>query len=235
MLPDLLGPLRVHAAGGSDRRGGGDGPAILLCHGFGAPGDDLVDLGRVIDAGAGVRWFFPEAPLTLPGAGAPGGRSTSSGSRPWRGAAIRGRSRTRRPRASPRPARRSRRPSPRLEAERGVTRERLLIGGFSQGAMLTTEIALTPIARSRGWPASREPPLGRALGRGRAADGAKDPRLPRPRPPGSGAALRRGRGPARAPREGGRLGDVGGARRPARDPPAVVTGLGAFARRRLSA
>ena len=36
MIPDLIGPLRVYATGGSDRRGGGDGPAVLLCHGFGA-------------------------------------------------------------------------------------------------------------------------------------------------------------------------------------------------------
>src|SRR5688500_7344014 len=60
-----LGKLRVVATGGSDRRGGGDGPAILLCHGFGAPGDDLVPLARVVDVGREVRWFFPEAPHEL--------------------------------------------------------------------------------------------------------------------------------------------------------------------------
>src|SRR5690349_5665654 len=65
MTSSMTGPLQVHRAGGSDRRGGGDGPAILLCHGFGAPGDDLVSLAQVIDTGAGVRWFFPEAPRTV--------------------------------------------------------------------------------------------------------------------------------------------------------------------------
>src|SRR5262245_10884209 len=67
------GPLAVWATGGSDRDGGGDGPAIVLCHGFGAPGDDLVTFARVIDVGREVRWFFPEAPLTIDmGFGPPG-------------------------------------------------------------------------------------------------------------------------------------------------------------------
>ena len=34
--------------------GGGKGPSIVLCHGFGAPGDDLVSLSRVVDAGRDV-------------------------------------------------------------------------------------------------------------------------------------------------------------------------------------
>ena len=59
------GPLKVAASGGSDRNGGGDGPAVLLCHGYGAPGDDLVSLARAVDAGRDVRWFFPEAPLAI--------------------------------------------------------------------------------------------------------------------------------------------------------------------------
>ena len=54
-----LGPLRVTAAGGSDRQGGGDGPAVLLCHGFGAPGDDLVPFARVVDAGARRALVLP--------------------------------------------------------------------------------------------------------------------------------------------------------------------------------
>lgn len=59
------GSLRVRAVGGTDGNAGGDGPAIILSHGFGAPGDDLVSLARVVDAGRGVRWFFPEAPHAL--------------------------------------------------------------------------------------------------------------------------------------------------------------------------
>ena len=142
MLPELLGPLRVHAAGGSDGRGGGDGPAILLCHGFGAPGDDLVSLARVIDAGPGVRWFFPEAQLTVPGAG-----------RAWwpldmariQAMQMRGDPRvlaeeTPAGLATARAALEATIAA--LEAERGVARDKLIVGGFSQGAMLTTEVAL---------------------------------------------------------------------------------------------
>jgi phospholipase/carboxylesterase len=37
----------------------------MLLHGFGAPGDDLVPLADVIEAPLGTRWLFPEAPLSL--------------------------------------------------------------------------------------------------------------------------------------------------------------------------
>ena len=60
-----LGGLKVRLSGGSDGQGGGTGPAIILLHGFGAPGDDLVPLANVIRAPAGTRWLFPEAPLSL--------------------------------------------------------------------------------------------------------------------------------------------------------------------------
>jgi len=69
-----LGGLSVLLTGGTDREGGGDGPLVVLLHGFGAPGDDLAPLWRVIDAPPGTRWAFPAAPLTLPGMGH-GGRA----------------------------------------------------------------------------------------------------------------------------------------------------------------
>jgi phospholipase/carboxylesterase len=61
-----IGGLDVVLAGGSDREGGGDGPALVLLHGFGAPGEDLVALWRVLDVPAGTRFVFPAAPLELP-------------------------------------------------------------------------------------------------------------------------------------------------------------------------
>jgi phospholipase/carboxylesterase len=60
-----LGGLDVRIAGGTDREGAGEGPAVVLLHGFGAPGDDLVPLWRVLAAPAGTRFVFPEAPLDL--------------------------------------------------------------------------------------------------------------------------------------------------------------------------
>ena len=75
MSAQTIGPLRVTALGR------GEGPAVLLCHGFGAPGDDLAALARVVDAGPGVRWFFPEAPLALDWGGRAWWESTSCGCR----------------------------------------------------------------------------------------------------------------------------------------------------------
>lgn len=139
-----LGDLQAIAAGGDDREGGGDGPAVLLCHGYGAPGDDLVSLHRVIDAGPGVRWFFPAAPLEVEG---------GFGGRAWwpidmmalQLAMARGLSRdlaARTPDGLPEAAEALRGAIAALARDHGVRRDRLVIGGFSQGAMLTTEVAL---------------------------------------------------------------------------------------------
>jgi phospholipase/carboxylesterase len=70
-----LGGLRVRVAGGTDREGGGQGPVVVLLHGFGAPGDDLASLWRVLRAPAGTRFVFPEAPLSLASMGMPGARA----------------------------------------------------------------------------------------------------------------------------------------------------------------
>jgi phospholipase/carboxylesterase len=56
-----LGGLECTVLGGSDGNGGGDGPAIVLMHGFGAPGNDLVPLARVLSMPSPVRWVFPAA------------------------------------------------------------------------------------------------------------------------------------------------------------------------------
>ncbi|MFO0682753.1 MAG: hypothetical protein U0234_11905 [Sandaracinus sp.] len=61
-----LGGLTVRLVGGTDREGGGTGPLVVLLHGFGAPGDDLVALHRVMDVPREVRFAFPHAPMTLP-------------------------------------------------------------------------------------------------------------------------------------------------------------------------
>src|SRR6185295_4294398 len=40
---------------------------VVLLHGFGAPGDDLVSLARVIHPPPATRFVFPAAPLELAG------------------------------------------------------------------------------------------------------------------------------------------------------------------------
>ena len=46
---------------------GHDGPVVVLLHGFGAPGDDLVSLAGELKAKlpAGTRFVFPEAPIAF--------------------------------------------------------------------------------------------------------------------------------------------------------------------------
>ena len=57
--------LEVCITGGPDGEGGGTGPVVMLLHGFGAPGDDLVPLWRMIDVPNEIRFLFPAAPLSL--------------------------------------------------------------------------------------------------------------------------------------------------------------------------
>lgn len=67
MREQRFGDILVRLAGGDDREGGGKGPLVVLMHGFGAPGTDLVGLWRVLDVPRGVRFAFPEAPHEMPG------------------------------------------------------------------------------------------------------------------------------------------------------------------------
>lgn len=57
--------MDVIIQGGTDGEGGGEGPLVVLMHGFGAPGDDLVGLADGIAAPAGTRFAFPAAPIDL--------------------------------------------------------------------------------------------------------------------------------------------------------------------------
>jgi len=57
--------LDVCITGGLDRQGSGEGPLVVLLHGFGAPGDDLVALWRYLNVPNEVRFLFPAAPMQL--------------------------------------------------------------------------------------------------------------------------------------------------------------------------
>jgi len=67
MREQRFGDITVRLTGGQDRQGGGDGPLVVLMHGFGAPGTDLIGLWRVLDVPRNVRFAFPEAPVEIPG------------------------------------------------------------------------------------------------------------------------------------------------------------------------
>jgi phospholipase/carboxylesterase len=66
MRIEQLAGLTVRISGGTDGKGGGMGPMVVLLHGYGAPGDDLVVLSDYLSVPAGTRFLFPEAPLSIP-------------------------------------------------------------------------------------------------------------------------------------------------------------------------
>jgi len=144
MREDRFGGIKVRLTGGEDREGGGDGPLVVLMHGFGASGTDLVGLWRVLDVPSSLRFAFPEAPQEVPGlfgarawwmvdfaraeqAMAEGPRSYATEIPPGMETAtdqvvqmIEA-----------------------MQAELGVPDERLIVGGFSQGSMAACNAVFT--------------------------------------------------------------------------------------------
>ncbi len=142
-----FGGLDFVILGGSDGLGGGHGPLCVLLHGFGASGTDLVPLGRMLGGPPGMRFAFPAAPILLGGEGMP------SDSRAWWRIDM---DRIQRSLMGGRLADYLREEPvgltearellvPALEAlvrELGVPAGQLVLGGFSQGAMLSLDVAL---------------------------------------------------------------------------------------------
>lgn len=138
-----LGGLSVLLGGGTDREGGGDGPLVVLLHGFGAPADDLASLWRVVDAPAGTRWAFPAAPLSLTSMGYGEGRAW------WmidieRHLLAMQRGETDAPREAPPGMSEARAKVVAMldELEALVRPSKVVLGGFSQGAMVSCDVAL---------------------------------------------------------------------------------------------
>jgi phospholipase/carboxylesterase len=143
-----LGQLMVRVAGGTDREGGGDGPVLVLMHGFGAPATDLVALFRAIQVPPEVRFVFPAAPLLLDAIS-----PDEVAARAWwmidvarlqasilRGDGVDMARETPPGLATARAAVREMLTA--LEQELSAPPERVVLGGFSQGAMLATDVAL---------------------------------------------------------------------------------------------
>jgi phospholipase/carboxylesterase len=148
MRRETIAGLTVNIAGGSDREGGGDGPLVILLHGFGAPGDDLVPLFRQLDVPGDVRFAFPAAPLDLRtlGGGYAGGRAWWMIDVAALDAAMRGGARADRSAQVPDGLVEARSAITEviaeLETRLGARREKTILGGFSQGAMLSLDVAL---------------------------------------------------------------------------------------------
>jgi phospholipase/carboxylesterase len=126
--------------------GSGEDLLVVLLHGFGAPGDDLVPLAHAIRAPQGTRFIFPEAPLSF---------SMGFGeSRAWwmidlehlQAMLMQGRVEELK-REVPRDLEGVRGKLERLldqvQAKYQVAGSRIVLGGFSQGAMLSLDLALT--------------------------------------------------------------------------------------------
>ncbi len=144
MRMHTYGGLDVSIAGGPDREGGGNGPLVILLHGFGAPGDDLVALWRMLRVPDDVRFMFPVAPLTLD-QGLFDGRAwwmldldllamqTAQGRRRDIDAVPDGLTAARE---------RMLAMLDDFDRHEGLPRDRVFIGGFSQGAMLACDTVL---------------------------------------------------------------------------------------------
>jgi phospholipase/carboxylesterase len=138
-----MGGLDAVLTGGTDREGGGSGPLVVLLHGFGAPGDDLVSLHRVIEAPAGTRFLFPVAPLALPPAYGAGRAwwhiDMAALDKAMREGTVRDLSREAPDGLLPA---RAKVQALLLEAQTKLSPSAIVLGGFSQGAMLSCDVAL---------------------------------------------------------------------------------------------
>jgi phospholipase/carboxylesterase len=146
LITTKLGPLVARVV---EFEGAAPTLACVLCHGYGAPGTDLVGIaGEILLSGGGqapalrekVRFVFPEAPLQVPFAG-----------RAWWNIDI---SRYERAMSTgdieplfddvPDGMPQARKMVMALveELAKSFPMSRIVLGGFSQGAMITTDVAL---------------------------------------------------------------------------------------------
>jgi len=139
-----LGGLAVRIVGGDDGSGGGAGPVVVFLHGFGAPADDLIPLAGALPVPRGTRFAFPGAPLAMPGAW--------GGGRAWWMIDV---GRFERASGDGIAALADDVPAGLAEAHAhvaamldalvellGVSYDKIALGGFSQGAMLSCDVAL---------------------------------------------------------------------------------------------
>lgn len=146
LITGPLGPLTVRVVD-DDARSGPPALVVVLCHGYGAPGTDLVSLARECFAVeptlvGRVRFVFPEAPHT-----------TDFGGRCWwpidmaalqkaMATAHGGRVIREMPAGLPDARKGLKQMVEALQTSTKLPMSKVLLGGFSQGAMLTTDLTL---------------------------------------------------------------------------------------------
>lgn len=151
-----LAGLDAHVTGGNDGNGGGRGPVVVLLHGFGAPGTDLVPLGDEMAVDPSIRFVFPMAPHLLEPYAPP-----NVAARAWwlidmaeLQVAVLTRSYAalaeRKPDGIDEVRAKLENFLSALLDELGVESERCVLGGFSQGAMLATDTVLRSARRYAG-------------------------------------------------------------------------------------
>lgn len=144
-----FGTLRARLVGGTDGRGAGNGPLVILLHGYGAPGDDLVALADFLALPPGTRLLFPEAPLALDFAGRAWWmldlelfERRARGERVDRSDEV--------PPALPEVRAQLLELIDTAAARLSIAPERMILGGFSQGSMLACDVALHAAVKPAG-------------------------------------------------------------------------------------
>ncbi len=150
-----FGPLRarrfVKTSGTTQKNETASAPlTVVLMHGYGAPGDDLVGLGGAIEAPPGTTFLFPEAPMVLGDAAM---MSLLGDARAWWQIDV-GRYQRAMMQGTldaivdeiPDGMKEAREKLVAMldayERETKTPGERIVLGGFSQGSMLATDVAL---------------------------------------------------------------------------------------------
>lgn len=133
----IIGGLKTYVVHGDEKA-----PAVVLLHGFGSTADDLIPLANVYKENPQINWFFPEGPLEIPITPEYTGRGwfpididrLKQGLQKNDEEAIRN--------AFPDSLLAIRQKIFTFLAELSIPLSRIFIGGFSQGAILATEMAL---------------------------------------------------------------------------------------------
>lgn len=138
-----LDAIEVYGPGGGPGEPGvGEGPVAVILHGYGADMTDLAPLSQVLAAPPGTRWIFPNGPISVPLGPYGSGRAWFPIDMAALESAMQRGTHRDLSGAAPAELRVAR------EAILGVCAavdrsfDRIVLGGFSQGAMVATETAL---------------------------------------------------------------------------------------------